>query len=115
RHPGVFLDGGPLDAGRELRKGVVGESARTIREEYSRQRNVHRERGVVASAEAAADIGELRVDARRLEGGAGFAQKERDGFQVLERRLHPEHELEVLAARVVPGETAFRLKKHRVV
>jgi len=113
--PRVYFECVPLDARLELLIAVVGEPDRTIREEHPRQRNVHRERGMVASAESAADIGELSVDARRLESSAGFAQKERDGFRVLERRLHPEHELEVLAARVVPGDAAFRLEKHGVV
>ena len=49
-----------------------------------------------------------------LKGALGFAQQERDRLRGLVRRLHPEHELEVLAARVVPGETAFRLEKHRI-
>ena len=57
----------------------------------------------------------MSVDARRLEGSAGFAQKEHDGFRVLKRRLHPEHELEILAACVVPGDAAFRLEKQAVV
>jgi hypothetical protein len=105
----------PLDAHLELLIAAVGKPDRTIREEYPRQRNPQRERGMVASAESATDIGELSVDARRLEGSAGFAQKERDGFRVLEWRLHPEHELEVLAASVVPGDAAFRLEKHAVV
>jgi len=98
----------------ELLKAVVGEPDRTIREEHPRQRNVHRERGMVESTESAPDISELSVDARRLESSAGFAQKERNGFQVLEWRLHPEHELEVLAAGVKPGKAAFRLESHRI-
>ena len=50
-----------------------------------------------------------------LKAAARFAQKEHDGFRVLERRLYAEHELEVLTARVVPGDAAFRLEKHGVV
>ena len=49
-----------------------------------------------------------------LKRRAGFAEQERDRLRGLVRRLHAEHELEVLAARVVPGDAAFRLEKHRV-
>jgi hypothetical protein len=69
---------------------------------------------MVASAESTTDIGEMSVDARRLEGGAGFAQKERDRLRGLVGRLRADHESEFLAARLVPGEAAFRLEKHRV-
>ena len=49
-----------------------------------------------------------------LNGRAGFAEQERDRLGGLVGRLHAEHELEIPAARVVPGETAFRLEKHRI-
>ena len=69
---------------------------------------------MVASAESAADIGKLGVDARRLERRARLAQQVRDRFSGLVGRLHAEHELEVLSPAVVPGEAAFRLEKHRI-
>ena len=64
--PRVYFECVPFDARLELLIAVVGEPDRTIREEHPCQRNVQRERGMVASAESAADIGELSVDARRL-------------------------------------------------
>ena len=69
---------------------------------------------MIAAAEAAADIGELSVDRGRLERVAGLAQQKRDRGRGLVGRLHPEHQLEAFAVRVVPGETAFRLEEHRV-
>jgi Transposase, Mutator family len=42
---------------------------------------------LIASFAAAQNLGEISVDARRLEGGSGFAQKERDGLRGLVRRL----------------------------
>ena len=112
--PRAHLDGVPLDARLELLIAIVGEPDRATGKAHRRQRDVERERRMVASAESAADMREMRVDARRLEGVASFTQKECDRVRGLVRRLHAEHELEVLAAPVVPGETAFRLEEHRV-
>ena len=112
--PRVHLECVPLDARLELLIAIVSEPDRAAGQEHRRQRDVERERRMVASAEAAADIGEISVDARRLEGGAGFAQKVRDRFRGLVWRLHPDHELEGFAAHVVPGDAALRLEKHRV-
>ena len=61
--PRAHLEGVALDAALELLVAVVREPHRAAREEHRRQRDVERERRVVAAAEAAADIGELRVDA----------------------------------------------------
>ena len=49
-----------------------------------------------------------------LNGAAGLAEQERDRGRGLVRRLDAEHELEVFAARIVPGEAAFRFEEHRV-
>ena len=53
----------------------------------------------------------MRVDARRLVRGVGFAEQEADRFRSIVGRLHAD-ELEGLTASVVPGKTAFRLEKH---
>ena len=52
--------------------------------------------------------------ADRLERLACLAEQKRNRGGGLVWRLHPEHELEDLAVRVVPGETAFRFEEHRV-
>ena len=65
--PRAHLEGVPLDAGLKLLIAVMGEPDRPAGKEHRRQRDIERERRVVAPAEAAAHIGELRVDARRLE------------------------------------------------
>src|SRR5262249_44107260 len=63
----------PLDAQLKLLEAVVREPHRTVREKHRRQRDVKRKRrekrkgGVVATAETTAAIGEIVVDARRLE------------------------------------------------
>jgi hypothetical protein len=59
----VYLECVPLDAHLELLIAAVGKPDRTIREEYPRRRDPQRERGMVASAESATDIGKLSVDA----------------------------------------------------
>jgi hypothetical protein len=69
---------------------------------------------MVASAETAAHIGELRVDARRLVRGVGFAKQEDNRFRGIVGRLNADHEFKILAAWIVPGKTAFRLEKHRI-
>jgi len=46
--------------------------------------------------------------------GVGFAEEKGDGPRRVVGRLHADHEFEALAARVVPGETAFRFEKHRI-
>ena len=46
--------------------------------------------------------------------GDGLRQACRQRLGGFVRRLHAEHELEVLGTRVVPGEPAFRLEEHRV-
>ena len=70
--PRAHLEGMPLDAALELLIAVVRKPDRAAGKEHRRQRDVERERRVVASAESAADIGELRVDARRLERARGL-------------------------------------------
>jgi len=66
----------PFNSALELLIAIMGKPNRVARKEHRRQGNVEREGCMVASAEAAAEIGKLSVDARRLEGGAGFAQEE---------------------------------------
>ena len=56
----------------------------------------------------------MDFDVRRLERSPRVAEHVGKRFSGLVRRLHAEHELEVFGARVVPGEPAFRLEKHRV-
>ncbi len=97
--PRAHLEGVTLDAALELLIAVVGEPHRPAGKEHRRQRNIERERRMVAPAEAAAHIGELRVDARRLEGRARLAEHEGDGLGGLVRRLHAEHELELACCR----------------
>src|SRR6202011_3315664 len=109
--PRTHLDWVALDAALKLLIAILGKSNRPVGEKHRRQCNVEHERSVVASAEPAADIGELRVDARRLERGAGLAEKERDRRRGLVGRLHAEYELELIRLLIVPGETAFRLEK----
>src|SRR5262245_22184046 len=69
---------------------------------------------MVATAESTTAIGEIRVDAGRLESRLRVAEQIGGRFRGLVRRLHADDELEVLAAGVVPGKAAFRLEKHRV-
>jgi hypothetical protein len=69
---------------------------------------------VIASAEAAADVRELRVDARGLERCARIAEEECNGFGSLVWRLHAEHELETFAPAVIPGESTLRLEEHGI-
>ena len=102
----------PFDSGLELLIAIVGEPNRTARKEYRRERDVERKRRVIASAEAAAHIGKLRVDARRLKRRMGFAQQVCDRLRGLIRRLHANDELEGVAAGVMPGQTALGLEKH---
>src|SRR5262249_6861951 len=113
-HPSVHRDGVPLDSRLELLVAIVGEPDWTTWEEHPRQRNVEREWRVVAAAETAAHIGELHVDTRRRMWGFGCAQQESHRLRGIVRRLHADDKLEALAARVVPGESAFRLEKHRI-
>ena len=110
----AHFEGVTLDAALELLIAVVGEAHRPAREEHPRQCKVEHERRVVAPAEAAAHVGEVRVDAGRLEGSTGFAEHEGDGLGRVVRRLHAEHELELAAVAAEPGEAGFGLQEHRV-
>ena len=56
--PRVHLECVTLDAALELLIAIMGEPDRAAGKEHPRQRDVERERGMVASAESAADIGE---------------------------------------------------------
>jgi hypothetical protein len=69
---------------------------------------------VVASAESAAAIGKIGVDASRFEGRLGVAEQICERARGFVGRLHADNELEVLAAGVIPGKAAFRLESHRV-
>ena len=65
-NPRAHLEGMPLDARLKLFEAVVREPDWMIREEHRRQRDIKWERRVIASAETAAAIGEIAVDARGL-------------------------------------------------
>ena len=81
----VHLEWVPFDAALELLIAVVGEPDRAAGKEHCRKRDIERERRMIASAEAAAQIGEMRVDAGGLERRAGLAQQERDRLRDLVR------------------------------
>jgi hypothetical protein len=74
-HLGADLEGVPLDARLKLLEAVVREPNWTIRKQHRRQRDVKRERRVVAPAESAAAISKIGVDARRPEGRLGMASR----------------------------------------
>ena len=93
---------------------MLREPDRPAGKNIAGQRDIERKWRVIASAESAADIGEMRIDMRRLVCGLGFAEQIRDRFSRLVGRLHADHQFEILAAGVVPSEAAFRLEKHRV-
>ena len=61
--PRAHLEGVPFDAALELLVAVMRQPDRAAGEKHRRQRDIERKRRVVPPAEAAADIGELRVDA----------------------------------------------------
>ena len=63
----AHLEGVAFDAALKLLIAIMRQPDRLAGKEHRRQRDVEHERRVVASAEAAADIGELGVDARGLE------------------------------------------------
>jgi hypothetical protein len=67
---------------------------------------------VIASAETAAAVGEIVIDACRLEGRLRIAEQIGDRFRRFVRRLHAHNKFEVLAVRVIPGKAAFRFEKH---
>src|SRR6476659_7924111 len=112
--PRAHLEGVTLDAALKLLIAVMGEPHRTAGQEDRSQRDVEWEGAMVASAESAAHIGKQCYDVRRLERSPGIAEPACKRFSGLVTRLQGEHELEVFGARVVPGEPAFRLAKHRV-
>ena len=64
----AHLEGMALDAALELLIAVMRQPHRLAGKEHRRQRHIEHERRVIAAAEAAADIGELGVDVRGLEG-----------------------------------------------
>src|ERR1700716_4557337 len=74
----VHLDGVSLDAALKLLIAIMRQPHRLARKEHRRQRDIEHERRVVASAETAAEIGELGVDARGFERWAGLAEAEWD-------------------------------------
>ena len=112
--PAAHLDRVALDASLKLLIAVMRQAHRAAGKEHRRQRGVKNERGVVASAEAATDIGEMALDMRRPERRARLAQQKRDRLRRLIGRLHAEHQFEFLVVLVVPGEAGFRLQKHRI-
>ena len=112
--PRTHLEGMTFDTALELLIAVVRQPHRPAREEHRRQGHIERERRVIASAEAAAKMSEIGVDARRLERRARLAEQIGDSIGRLVRRLHAEHEFELSRFRAVPGEPAFRLEEHRI-
>ena len=112
--PRAHLDGVAFDAALKLLIAVMRQPDRAAGKKHRGERDIEHERRMVAPAKAAADIGELGVDARRLERSAGLAEQERDRLGGLVGRLNAEHEFEFAVLGVVPAETAFRLEKHRI-
>jgi hypothetical protein len=110
----AHLEGVPLDAGLKLLIAVVGQPDRTAGQEERGQRDIEREWGMIASAESAAHIGKMRFDVRRLERIPRVAEHIGELFSGVVWRLHAEHELKILGARIVPAEPAFRLEEHRI-
>src|SRR3990170_8652514 len=76
--PRAHLDGVALNAALKLLIAVMGQPDRTAGKKHRGKRDVEHKRGMVAPAKAAADIGKLGVDTRRLERGASLAEQERD-------------------------------------
>src|SRR4051794_36053738 len=103
-----------FDAGLKLLVAVMGQPHRLAGKADRRERNIENERRVIAATKAAADMGELRVDVRRLVGRAGLAEQMRDRLRRLVGRLDAKQQFEIAALAVVPGEPAFRLEEHRV-
>src|ERR1700682_2098723 len=110
----AHLDRMAFDAALKLLITIMRQPDRPGGEKHRRQCDVKHEWRMVASAETAAYIGELRVDAGGLERRTSFSQQERNRLRGLVGRLNAEHELKFIALPVVPAETTFRLKKHRV-
>ena len=110
----THLEGVALDTALKLLIAVMRQPDGMTGEEHRRQRHIQHERRVIAAAEAAAHIGELGVDPRRLEGSAGLAKQMRDRLRRLVGRLHAQHQFEAAALPVVPGKTGLRFEKHRI-
>src|SRR5215211_5607644 len=75
--PRAYLEGMPLYAALELLVAVVSKPDRAAGEEHRRQRDIQRKRRVVFAAKAAADMGELGIDAGRLNLVACLAEQVR--------------------------------------
>jgi len=103
-----------FDAALKLLIAIMRQPHRLAWKEHRGQRDIEHERRVVAAAERATEIGELGVDACRLERRARLAEQERDRLGRLVGRLNAEHEFESFVFPVVPAEPAFRFQKHRV-
>src|SRR5262249_11278539 len=73
---GAYLKGVPLDTALELLVAVVRKPHRAAGKKHCRQRDIEWEGGVIAAAKAAADISELGIDGRWLEGLPCFTQQE---------------------------------------
>ena len=98
----------------ELLVAIMRKPHRAAGKEHARQRDIERERRVVAATESATHMGKVRVDPRRLERAVRLAEEMRDQLRGLVGRLRAQHDLEIPAARVEPGEPGFRLQKHRI-
>ncbi len=76
--PRTHPDRVPFDAALKLLIPIMREPDRPAGKKHRRQCDIEHEWRVVAPTKAAAYVGELRVDARRLERRAGLAEQERD-------------------------------------
>src|ERR1700687_6247104 len=88
--PRAHLDRVAFDAALKLLVTVMRKSDRPVGKKHRGQCDIEHEWRVVAPAETAAYIGELRVDARGLERRTGFAEQKRNRLRGLVGRLNAE-------------------------
>ena len=103
----AHLEGMALDAALELLIAVMREPHRLAGKEHRRQRDIEHERRVVASAETAADIGELGVDMRRLE-------RARAPCRAGTRSTPPPHRATARRARARASRPSGRTRRGRI-
>src|ERR1700730_9004516 len=111
---GAHVETVPFDASLKLRIAIMRKPDRMARKEHRCESDIERKGRVIASAEAAAHICKLRVDAFGLEWGARFTQEVCDRLSRLIGGLYADDELEGAAPGVIPGEPTLGLEKHRV-
>src|SRR5450432_4258074 len=88
------FEGVPLGAALKLLIPIMRQPYRTVRQEHRCKRHIQHKRRVVLAAEAASEMGEVRVDAARPEWRRGLAEQESDRFRRPVWRLHAEHKFE---------------------